>query len=58
MQFIFVESDTVWCVNNVIEGTTNYVMTFNGVDDSSVIDESTIYKFTCFVSLRVFIPRV
>ncbi|XP_060586066.1 uncharacterized protein LOC132741821 [Ruditapes philippinarum] len=40
-------SDTLWCINNVVEGETNYVMVFNGNDASSLIDNQSIYRFTC-----------
>lgn len=40
-------SNTVWCVANVIVGSTNYVMVFNGNDAESSIDNQNVYRFTC-----------
>ncbi|XP_052795320.1 uncharacterized protein LOC128228197 [Mya arenaria] len=41
------QSDTVWCVNTVSDGDTNYVMLFNGNDNDALIDNVDFYKFTC-----------
>ncbi|WAQ97856.1 CSMD3-like protein [Mya arenaria] len=34
------QSDTVWCVNTVSDGDTNYVMLFNGNDNDALIDNA------------------
>ncbi|XP_053399666.1 uncharacterized protein LOC123557334 [Mercenaria mercenaria] len=40
-------SDTLWCVDNIAEGDTNYVMVFNGNDADSLIDNQSVFRFTC-----------
>ena len=45
-------SDTVWCVDSVPVGTTNYVMIFNGGESAATIDNIGVYRYACFVSIH------
>ena len=47
----FSATDTVWCVDNVPSGDTNYVMVYNGGESEATIDNVSVYRYACFVSL-------
>ena len=49
----FSATDTVWCVDTVPIGTTNYVMVFNGGESEATIDNIVVYRFACFVSFNM-----
>ncbi|XP_053400601.1 uncharacterized protein LOC128557336 [Mercenaria mercenaria] len=40
-------SDSVWCVDTVPSGGTNYITVYNGYDADSDIDNTNVYRFTC-----------
>ena len=47
---LFPATDTVWCVDNVPTGGTNYVMVYNGGESETTIDNINIFRYACFVS--------
>ena len=49
--FSVLDSGTVWCVANVISGTTNYLTAYNGNDGDAMIDNSAVYRFSCLVGV-------
>ena len=48
-------SNTVWCVDSVLIGTTYYVMVFNGGESESTIDNVDVFRYACFVSERYLV---
>ncbi|KAL4230057.1 hypothetical protein ACF0H5_010443 [Mactra antiquata] len=46
-QVAYSKSDTVWCVDTVMNNGNNYVTLYNGNDEETDIDDSSIYRFSC-----------